>query len=480
MPGSIASEMELEPGDFLLSINGQEVKDMLDYRWLTVDECFLMEVEKPCGEIWELEIETDGDCDLGLSFAKGSMGEDRRCVNACIFCFVDQQPPGLRESLYVKDDDPYQSFVLGNYVTLTNLSDDDIRQVVKHRLSPLRISVHAADIQLRQRMMGSPRAAKLFDALEQFSQAGLEMHFQVVLCKGINDGPALDYTIERLLQLGRGAKSLAVVPVGLTRYRDGLFPLEAFSSKDAAAVIAQVDEWQGKCLANVGSRFVFLADEWYVLAGKALPGYDAYEDFPQLDNGVGMMVLFEDEFCDALAMERNHPPTKATSKASSATKAIPQHATPVIARSEATRQSNPLVNTTADTTKKIAIAAGKAAGDFMFKLSRLFMESFPNISVDIHVIENEFYGPNVTVSGLITGCDIISQLEGRCGEVDVLFIPENAFRAGTEDMLCGTTLSDISKTLNVKAEIGAADGGEFFRQLTKFVGRNAHIAPQLL
>ena len=428
-PGSIAWEMELAPGDFLLSINGQEIKDMLDYRWLTADESFLVEVEKPDGEIWELEIETEGSEDLGIAFAPGSMGEDRRCVNACIFCFVDQQPPGLRPSLYIKDDDPYQSFVLGNYITLTNLGDDDIKQIIKHRLSPLRISVHAADANLRQRMMGSPRAAKLFEALALFSQAGLGMHFQIVLCKGVNDGAALDYTIKQLLTLGESAKSLAVVPVGLTRYREGLYPLEAFTKEGATAVIVQVEKWQALCLKQNGGRFVFLADEWYVLAGCAMPGHDEYEDFPQLDNGVGMMVLFEDEFREALSEAHMQASVVKPSKA------------------------------------RIGIVTGHAAGDFMTKLSRLFMESFPNIAIDIHVIQNDFYGAGVTVSGLITGRDIITQLSGRCGSTSALFIPENAFRTGTEDMLCGTTLDDVSKALSVKVIMGAADGGEFCKQL---------------
>jgi len=421
--GSIAQEMELAPGDFLLTVNGQDIHDILDFRWLTADDLLLIEIEKPCGEIWELELETDSNSDLGLSF--DSMGEDRRCVNACIFCFVDQQPQGLRESLYVKDDDPYQSFTLGNYITLTNLSDSDIRQIVKHRLSPLRISVHTADMELRQRMMGSPRATELFQALSQFSQAGLDMHFQIVLCKGINDGPALDYTIERLLDLGKCAKSLAVVPVGLTRHREKLYPLEAYTKQDGLAVIYQVENWQAICKEKTGSQFIFLADEWYVLAEKPLPMYDQYEDFPQLDNGVGMMALFENEFCEAL--------------------------------SEAAPDS--LRN------MKIGIVTGQAASKFMTKLSRLFMESFPEAAIDIHVIQNDFLGPDVTVSGLLTGRDIISQLSGHCNGLSALFIPENAFRSGTQDMLCGTNLEGLSTALGVDAVIGVADGGEFCRQL---------------
>jgi len=423
-PGSIAEEMELLAGDYLLSINGQEVKDILDYRWLAAEEYLLVEAEKPDGEVWELEIEKDSTDDLGLSFVPGTMGEDRLCHNACIFCFVDQQPPGLRESLYVKDDDPYQSFAVGNYITLTNLSSDEIAQVVKYRLSPMRVSVHAADMELRQRMMGSPKAVKLFEVLEQFSQAGIDMHFQAVLCKGVNDGPALDYTIQRLQELGQHAKSLAVVPVGLTRHREGLYPLAPFAKEDAAAVISQVEKWQARCQQEIGSRFVFLADEWYVLAGKPLPEYSEYEDFPQLDNGVGMMALFEEEFIRGI--------------------------------NEGGNPSKPA---------RVGVVTGQAASQFIAKLSRLFMKSFPDITIDIHVIANDFYGPGVTVSGLLTGQDIISQLKGRCQGLAVLFIPENAFRVGTEDMLCGTTLGEVSNALEVKAIIGSANGDEFCRQL---------------
>ena len=472
VPGSIAQELELASGDFLMTINGQEIKDMLDYRWLTDDENLLIEIEKPEGEIWELEIEKDSGADLGINFAAGALGEDKRCQNACIFCFVDQQPPGLRGSLYVKDDDPYQSFAVGNYVTLTNLNDSDIGQIIKYRLSPMRISVHAADTELRQQMMGSPRAKDLFGILEKFSQAGIDMHFQAVLCKGINDGRQLDYTIEQLLRLGERARSLAVVPVGLTRHRDGLYPLEAFTREDAAAVIAQVEKWQARRREIVDGRFVFLADEWYVLAGKVLPEYGEYEDFPQLDNGVGMMALFEEEFLGALvelragtAGEQSSPLQNTVASFSSlrcfeslcvGANSVRPHDLPTDMRI-----ANPIK-------ARIGIITGHAAAAFMEKLSKRYTESFPDIAIDIHVIENEFYGPGVTVSGLITGQDIINQLKGRCGGLDVMFVPENAFRTGTEDMLCGATLGGLAEALGMKVVKGSADGGEFCKQLCEF------------
>jgi len=433
---SIAWEMKVEPGDILLSIDGQEIKDILDYRFLIADESIIVELQKPNGEIWELEIEKDSDDDLGLFFSPESMGEDRRCANACIFCFVDQQPPGLRESLYVKDDDPYQSFALGNYITLTNLESEDIDQIIKYRLSPMRISVHAGDMSLRRMMMGSIRAGYLFKILERFLEAGIDMHFQVVLCKGINDEAQLDNTIERLLALGDRAQSLAVVPVGLTQYREGLYPLERFTPDDARAVIVQVEGWQSRLLKERGCRFVFLADEWYVLAGVQVPVYDEYEGFPQLDNGVGMMALFETEFLSALkkigssCMRRVgiQPPSQA-----------------------------------------VGLVTGQAAEAFMGKLATKFTQTYPDTAITIHAIQNDFYGSEITVSGLLTGQDIINQLKEKCEGLDILFLPGNAFRSGSDEMLCGTTLGDISKALGVNAIKGSADGGEFCEQLIKSV-----------
>ena len=440
--GSIAQEIGLETGDCLLALNGQEVGHILDYRWLMAEEMLLVEAEKPDGEVWEIEIEKDSGEDLGLTFAPGSMGEDRRCVNACVFCFVDQQPPGLRESLYVKDDDFYQSFALGNYITLTNLEDGDIQRIIKYRLSPLRISVHAGDMSLRCMMMRTVRAGYLFKLLERFCDAGIDMHFQVVLCKGINDGGQLDTTIERLLPLGDRARSLAVVPVGLTRFRDGLYPLTAFTAEDAADVIAQVEGWQRQLCEKLGRRFVFLADEWYVLAGRSLPGYDVYEDFPQLDNGVGMMALFREGFLRRAMGEISCGFEMEVSAGVS-------------------KGSNSV---------QVGIVTGQAAGVFMSELLRCFVGFFPNISSRIHVIANDFYGPGVTVSGLITGCDIIKQLEGHCQGLDVLFVPGNAFRAGSDEMLCGATLDELAKVLGVSVVKGSGDGGEFCGQLLGLVG----------
>ena len=456
---SIAAEMDISCGDFLLSINGEEVRDILDYRFRTHEESLLVEIEKPDGEIWELDIEKDSDEDLGIEFKQSLMSHTKRCGNKCVFCFVDQQPPGLRPSLYVKDDDPRLSFLLGNYVTLTNLDEAEIKRLAGYHLSPLRVSVHATNLDVRAKMMGTDKARNLFDAIEVFRRAGIQMHFQIVLCKGLNDGAELDNTIKKLAELGPCAQSLAIVPAGLTRHREGLFPLEAFTRQDARDVIAQVERWQGMSLRaersnpgkvqsldcfgkttlamtgerarNGGRMSVFLSDEWYILAGAPLPKYKHYGEFPQLDNGVGVLRLFEREFM----LEMNKAPKHLVGA-----------------------DGNP---------PEIAIATGQAAAGFMRSMAVKFMSKYPHKQITVHAIRNDFFGSSVTVSGLITGQDVISQLSGKLTNTDILLLPENAFRAGASEkqMLDGTTIKALEQGLNVKIMVGSTDGAAFYKQL---------------
>lgn len=428
--GSIADEMGILPGDWLVSINGEVVYDVLDYRFKVQDEFLTVEILKPAPEgavpeIWELELEKDPDEDLGLLFVLPLMSKVKICHNKCVFCFVDQGSPGLRDSLYVKDDDPRLSFLHGNYVTLTNLSQSEIVRLAGYHLSPLRISVHAADMDLRREIMANKHAGDLFFALDAFSKAGIIMHFQAVICKGLNDGVQLDYTIEKLSEI-EGAASLAIVPAGLTRHRQGLFSLLSFKKDDAVAVIEQVEQWQRVFRGKKESAFVFLADEWYIMAEKELPAYDEYENFPQLDNGVGMLRLFEWEFINEKFIEKPQSPVKIV---------------------------------------KIAVATGKAASKFMRGLANKFEELHPGAKIIVYELENNFFGEEVTVSGLMTGQDIIEQLSKRLKGVCVLFLPQNAFRAQTEDMLDGLTRENLEQSLGVSVKIGSLNGGEFRRQL---------------
>ena len=447
---SIAQELEIQTGDLLLSIKkvssplskgnimGQNSKnsiektkiiDILDYRFLEQEEELVLEIQKPNGEIWELEIEKDSFEELGLEFELPLMSEQRTCENKCVFCFIDQQPKGLRDSLYVKDDDPRESFLIGNYVTLTNLSDEEIRRLAGYHISPLRISIHAADLELRKKMLNSKKAKNIFHALEVFKDAGIELHFQVVLCKDLNDGKQLDYTIEKLLEFRPNAVSLAVVPAGITRHREGLYPLEQFSQEEAFDVVRQIEKWQEFCLKKYKTRFVFLSDEWYILTGLPVPqNPNIYEDFPQLDNGVGMLHLFSSEFKSF----------------------------------ESNKQLN---NTSVKVNRHIGIVTGKAASELMMELATLVETK--NLKITVYVIANNFFGEKITVSGLLTGQDIVEQLQNRLGNegVDVLFIPENAFRANTTTMLDDTTIEDLEKIFKIPVKIGSCDGGVFHHQL---------------
>jgi len=422
--GSIAESLAIASGDFLLAINDVEIKDVFDYRMAVADEELLVLIEKPDGEQWELDIEKDADDDLGLEFETALMDDIRTCRNRCMFCFVDQQPPGLRDSLYVKDDDIRLSFLHGNYVTLTNVDDAEAQRIARLHLSPLRISVHTVDATLRQRLTGNKHAGRLAAQLKRFNEAGIEMHFQAVICKGINDGAKLDETIETLLGVQPGGQSLAIVPAGVTKHRKGLTALAAFTPEDAAAVISQVAAWQAKARAKLGRAFVFAADEWYGLAGQDAPTAAACEDFPQLENGVGLCGLFAREFLTAM---ENSLPTYS----------------PV----------------------RIGVATGEAAFLFMSNLMRQFAAKHPDVQIQTFAVRNDFFGETVTVSGLLTGGDIVAQLRARCAELDVLFLPANAFRAGTEDMLDGMTRAEVEAAMGVPVCNGSADGGMFYEQL---------------
>ncbi|MCL2387329.1 MAG: DUF512 domain-containing protein [Defluviitaleaceae bacterium] len=450
LPDSIAHELEISAGDILLSINGKKIIDVLDYRFVVLSEELLLEIQKAAqppeqGEIWELEIEKDADEDLGLVFKSPLMSEKRHCRNKCVFCFVDQQPPNLRPSLYIKDDDPRLSFLHGNYVTLTNLSMEEIQRIASYHLSPLRISIHTIDLDLRKKMMNYENAVDLLEALRILGDAGIEMHFQVVLCKGLNDGVKLEDTIFELLHFIKGAKSLAIVPAGLTRHREGLYPLEPFTPEDAKSVIKSIEFWQEVSSIDDDTCFVFAADEWYIMSNTPLPKYEHYEDFPQLDNGVGMLRQFENQW-----QRQRH-----------------SRVSPLACTQGEGCVSKPYSVEEAGRAVHIGIVTGYAAAAFMRGLADDFEQSQPNVKISVHAIRNDFFGENITVSGLLTGGDIINQLKNHT-TADILFLPENAFRANTEIMLDGITREQLSNALGIPISIGNANGGKFHEQLSSF------------
>jgi len=409
---SIAEEMGIEPGDSLISVNGNKIQDVFDYRLIEGDVD--IEILKANGEEWLLETEIYEGEDIGLIFEDGLMDDVRSCANNCVFCFIHQNPRGImRKTIYFKDDDYRLSFLHGNYITMTNMHQTDIDRILAHCLSPINISVHTTNALLRSKIMGNKRAGECLPYIEQLAQAGIDLGLQIVLCKGYNDGKELDKTITdlgHLMQYGVDL-SLSVVPAGLTRHRDGLPSLQPFSESDCADIIRQVDAHQQRFLAEFGTRFVYCADEFYVRAKVTLPNYDVYEDFPQIENGVGMMAAFRREFEQA-----------------------PRH----------------------DIKDRYTMVTGFAAYDFMQDVCR-------GLPIDIVAIRNDFFGESVTVAGLITGGDIIKQLKGR--NLGTLLIPSNMLRAGEEIFLDDVCLADVSRELGINV-LTLHPNGDFIQGLS--------------
>lgn len=421
--GSIAQELCLAPGDELLRINGQEIADVFDYHYLMSDECLTLLVKKPSGEEWELEIEKDYGDDLGLVFAEGLMDTYRSCRNKCIFCFIDQMPPGMRETLYFKDDDARLSFLQGNYITLTNMSDEDVERICFYKLSPINISIHTMDRELRCKMLNNRFAGEALDKLSKFYEAGITMNAQIVLCKGINDGAQLDYSIRELGKFLPHMESVSVVPVGKTKYREGLFPLESFGKQDAAKVLGQIAGWQERFLAKYGTRFLFASDEWFLTAGMPIPAAEYYEGYGQLENGVGMVRLLMEEVREALdglpgGME----------------------------------------------TRELSLATGVLAAPILRGLIRDIRKKYPNITVHLYPIVNHFFGEEITVAGLVTGQDLTGQLKGMpLGAY--LLVPSVMVREKELDFLDDYTIEQVETTLQTPVRIVKSDGMSFVKAI---------------
>ncbi len=409
--GSIAEELEIAPGDRLISVNGQPIQDIIDLSFALADDYIEIIIEKENGEQELLEIEKDIDEDLGLEFSSAVFNGTTRCENNCIFCFVAQMKPGMRQSLYVKDDDYRLSFLYGNFITLTNLSDDDILRIKQLHLSPLYISIHATDGKIREKMLRNPAAAHILTQLAELASSGIQFHTQIVLCPDINDGKILDQTINDLSKLLPNVLSVAVVPVGLTANRDKLFPLRVFSPIEAAGVIEQVHYWQEIFLQRHHSRFVYLADEFYLSANVDIPAYSNYDGFPQLENGIGIVRNFISEWDETECLARS---------------------------------SN----------KRIAVLCGVSAQKILAPLIKRF-----DSNIEVIAIKNNFFGSNITVSGLLTAQDIINQMQRVSIKFDLIIVPGIALRKGENVFLDNQTLAVIEDTLStpVCAAYGAAD-----------------------
>lgn len=424
-PGSIAEELEIEPGDALLEINGNKIEDAFDYHYMMNEEYVELLVRKADGEEWELEIEKEFEEDLGVTFENGMMDDYRSCSNKCIFCFIDQMPPGMRETLYFKDDDTRLSFLQGNYVTLTNLSEHDVERILKYKLSPINVSFQTTNPELRCKMLHNRFAGDALKIVDRLVEGGITLNGQIVLCKNWNDGEELERSISDLAKYAPQLQSVSVVPVGLSKFRDGLTPLEPFTKEDAKQVLATIHRWQEKLYAEYGIHFIHAGDEWYLLAGEELPAEESYDGYLQLENGVGMLRLLEREFHDALSEE---------------------------AGDERTRQ--------------LSIATGKLAAPFLRKYIEDMKEKFPHVNVNVYDITNEFFGEKITVAGLITGQDLKKQLADKdLGEK--LLLPCHMLRSGEKVFLDDVTVTELSEALHIPIEITESDGAELLSRMIR-------------
>lgn len=429
---SIAWNLNIEPGDKLLSINDHEIIDVLDYRYGISDSNLVLLIEKKNGSQWEIDIEKDIEEDLGIVFEEGLMDSYRSCTNKCIFCFIDQMPPDMRETLYFKDDDARLSFLQGNYITLTNLSDEDVERIICYKLSPINISVHTTNKELRCKMLNNRFAGEALSKLQTLYDNNIIMNGQIVLCKGINDGRELEKTIEDLAEYIPLMRSLSVVPVGITKYREGLASLEKFDAKDSEEVIDRINYWQEKCLKNKNTRFVYASDEWYLKAGLPLPDEEEYEGYLQIENGVGMTRLFIEEFKEELYSNSNSSNKKSL-------------------------EINNLK-------KSLSLVTGQLATPIIKELIKQINKIYPNIHVSVYTIENEFFGTDITVTGLITGQDIIKQLEDKdLGEA--LLLPSVILKHEEDVMLDDLSIADLEEALQTEIIVVNDDGKSFLKAI---------------
>lgn len=407
--GSIAEEAGLEPGDVILSVNGEPINDIFDYSFLTIDDEITLEVYKSNDIIWEIDIYKDEYEDLGIEFYDPMLDDAKGCTNKCIFCFIDQLPPGMRETLYFKDDDSRLSFLMGNYVTLTNTTWEEIFRIKKHRMSPINISVHTTNPDLRCLMLRNKFAGDIIKKIKSLTSSGITVNCQIVLLRGVNDGEELDRSIHDLCLFHPGIGSVSIVPVGITKYRQKLSELTPYDKSTSRRVIEQVEKWQKKLKSKKGSNIIFLADEFYIMADLPLPRYEDYEGFPQLENGVGMIALFRYEFYEYL--KQNLKPKKAD--------------------------------------RVVSVATGRASYKYIKEFASCLEDKFSGIRINVYEIKNEFFGENVTVTGLLTGQDLFRQLSG-CDLGEELLLSKSVLKAGEELFLDDFTVAQLEEKLDVK------------------------------
>ena len=429
---SVCYRKGMRDGDSLISINSNPVYDVLDYRFYAEEDVIHLTYENAKGKHKTRKIKTHGDIDsIGLTFETYLMDRHHACKNKCIFCFVDQMPKGMRESLYFKDDDSRLSFLFGNYITLTGLSDYEVERIIKMHISPINVSVHTMNPDLRVEMMKNPKAGDSLQLLKRFAEAGIKLNTQLVLCPGINDGDELTFSLRELEKLGDSVQSIAAVPVGLTKHRDGLHKIEPYTKDAARDVIKRINEFNQSRKTAGMNNLAFAADEFYICAEFELPGVDYYGEFPQLDNGVGMLALLQSDFEDALSA---HDETDVK-------------------------------------TVCVDIATGAAAYPYLCKLCQKFMHKYPSCRINVHRIVNHFFGETVTVAGLITARDLIDQLKGKLGDETCLFIPDVMLRSKEEPVfLDDISVTEVAEALGVRVVPVGCDGYSLYDALFSMIG----------
>lgn len=432
-PGSIAEEVGIEKNDALISINGKKVNDIIDYKFLSDDEELVIEIEKAdSGEIWEIEIEKDYGEELGIEFGGGLIDKAKRCSNKCIFCFIDQLPKGMRESLYFKDDDSRLSFLQGNFVTLTNMKEEDIERIINYHISPINVSVHTTNPELRVKMLNNRFAGNIFERLKKLADAGIQLNAQIVSIPNINNGEELEKTINDLYSLYPQINSIAVVPIGITKYRENLAHVTTYTKEESIKEIERVEKLQEKFIKETGGPFVRLSDEFYLVAGKEIPEADFYENYHQIEDGIGMIRCFRDAVDDTLQ------------------------------------------NLDKNAAGSFSIVTGVLAYPELLEASKKIKEVNPNIRLDVYEIVNNYFGNSITVAGLLTGTDIVDQLKGKINS-KYLIMSNNMFRKGYEladsteqIMLDDMKIKDIEEALDVKVIVVDYTGEDLIQKINEY------------
>lgn len=413
-PQSPAEKAAIHIGEKLIAINGEEINDVLDYRFFSYDSRLTLVLETPDGKRRKVKIRKDEGEDVGINFENYLMDEQRECSNHCLFCFVDQMPPNMRDTLYFKDDDARLSFLTGTYITLTNLSEREAQRIIDLHISPINVSVHATDPKLRSILLGNKAAGRGIEYMRAFAESGISMNCQIVVCPGLNDGEALQKTMEDLYEMG--VTTCAIVPVGVTKYRKGLYKMPLVDKKIAGEIIDRVDTFGDKCRKETGARMFFCSDELYIKAGRRLPDDAYYEDYPQIENGVGMLRSFESEFFEALEDIAPDAPCA-----------------------------------------EFSIATGALAAPFMQRLVDFAAEHCKNVKGTVYTIENRFFGTTIDVAGLITGTDLIEQMTGKhIGQR--LLIPATMIRHGGDVFLDDIRITDVEEKLGVPLAMVESSG----------------------